>query len=142
MKISKPEQGRRRDFIPGMVTGLLGLLLAVGAQTFARPCVHADGSAAVCAGVRTWLTLEGGLIAVLAGISVIRPIPAVQAAAAVCGLLAALTPGVLVPICRHDTMACRQVTQPTALVLGILIMAVALCRTVMTLSAKKRGHDA
>ena len=132
----------RRNIVFGMITGILGLLLAVGAQTFARPCVHADGSAAACAGVRTWLTLEGGLIAVLAGISMIHPHQAVQAAAAVCGLLAALTPGVIVPICRHDTMACRQVTQPTALVLGILITAAALCRTAMTLAEKKRGFRA
>ena len=52
--------------------------------------------------------------------------------------LAALTPGTLVSICKSDMMACRQVTRPTALVLGILIMIVAGGWMVLTMMAKKR----
>ncbi len=129
---------KKRDIVFGLTVGILGLLLAVGAQTFARPCVHADGSAAVCAPVKTWLTAEGGLIAVLAGLSMIRPGAVTQALAAAGGLLAVLTPGVLFPICRADAMACQRVTRPTALVCGILILIAALWWLGLTLAAKKR----
>lgn len=128
----------RKNTIFGLTVGILGLLLAIGAQTFARPCVHADGASAMCAPVKTWLTAEGGFIALLAGISMLRPHPVPQALAASGGLLAALTPGVLVPICKMDTMACRQVTRPTALVLGILILAASVIWMAVTLAAKKR----
>ena len=129
---------KKRDIAFGLTVGALGLLLAVGAQTFARPCVHADGSAAACAPVKTWLTVEGGLIAIMAGISVIRPNFLAQGFAAVGGLLAILTPGVLVPICKSDSMVCQRVTRPTALVCGILILAAALWWLGLTLAAKKR----
>ena len=129
---------KKRDMIFGLVTGILGLVLAVGSQTFARPCVHADGSAAICAPIQTWLTAEGGIIAVLAGISMLRGHAAGTFLTAACGLLAALTPGVLVPICKLDTMACRQVTQPTALVTGILTAAAGCWWTVLILREKKQ----
>ena len=129
---------KKRDIAFGLIVGILGLVLAVGAQTFARPCVHADGSAAVCAPVKTWLTVEGGLIAVLSGLSMIRPNTVTQGIAAAGGLLAALTPGLLIPICKSDMMACRQVTRPTALVIGILVGIVSLWWLVLTLTAKRR----
>ena len=129
---------KKRDIAFGLTIGILGLVLAVGAQTFAAPCVHADGSAAMCAPVKTWLTVEGGLIAVLAGLSMIRPGALTRALAAAIGLLAVLTPGVLVPICGSDMMACRQVTRPTALVIGILILIAALWWLALTSAAKKR----
>lgn len=129
---------KKRDIAFGLAVGVLGLVLAVGAQTFARPCVHADGSAAVCAPLKTWLTVEGGLIAVLAGLSMIRPGAAAQGLAAAGGLLAILTPGLLVPICRADTMACRQVTRPTAIVTGVLILIIALWWLALTVRAGRR----
>lgn len=129
---------KKRDIVFGLAVGILGLVLAVGAQTFARPCVHADGSAAVCTPVKTWLTVEGGLIAVMAGISMIRPNVLTQGFAAVGGLLAALTPGTLVPVCKSDMMACRRVSGPTALVCGILILIASLWWLALTFAAKKR----
>lgn len=129
---------KKRDIVFGLAAGILGVVLAVGSQTFARPCVHADGSAAVCAPVKTWLTVEGGIIAILAGISMLRSNAVTTALAAVCGLLAVLTPGVLVPICRHDAMACRQMTQPVALVLGILILIAGCWWTALILYKRKQ----
>ncbi|MBR4457466.1 MAG: DUF4418 family protein [Clostridia bacterium] len=129
---------KKRDIAFGLIVGILGLVLAVGAQTFARPCVHADGSAAVCAPVKTWLTVEGGLIAVLSGLSMIRPSAVAQGIAAAGGLLAALTPGLLIPICKSDMMACQRVTRPTALVIGILVGIVSLWWLALTLTSKKR----
>ena len=128
----------KRSVIFGLVVGLLGLALAIGAQSFARPCVHADGSAAMCGPVKTWLTVEGGLIAVMAGLAILKPWPLFHAAAALGGLLAALTPGILVPICKSDTMRCQMVTRPTALVLGVLIILTAGCWFVLTVFSRKR----
>ena len=129
---------KKRNIVFGLTVGMLGLALAVGAQTFARPCAHADGSAAMCAPVKAWLTVEGGLIAVLAGFSMLRPNAVTQGLAAAGSLLTILTPGALVPVCRADTMACRRVTQPVAFVLGVLILIMALWWLVLTLRAKKR----
>ena len=88
--------------------------------------------------MKTWLTVEGGLIAVMAGITVIRPSSLAQGFAAIGGLLAILTPGVLVRICKADSMACQKVTRPTALVCGILVLAAALWWLGLTLATKKR----
>ena len=129
---------KKRDIIFGLITGILGLVLAVGVQTFAKPCVHADGSAAVCAPVKTWLTVEGGVIAALAGISMIRHNVWTQGLAAVTGILAVLTPGIMVPICKMDSMACRKVMQPAALVLGILIAVAAAWWAAVTLAAQRK----
>ena len=129
---------KKRDIILGLVTGFFGLILAVGAQTFARPCVHADGSAAMCAPLSSWLTAEGGIIAILAGLAMIRPHPLFQGLQAVGGLTGALMPGVLVKICASDAMRCRQVTRPTALALGVLILITALWWMILTLIDKKR----
>lgn len=129
---------KKRDMVFGLAVGLLGLLLAIGAQTFARPCVHTDGSAAMCAPVSAYLTVEGGLIAVLAGIAMLRPHPVLQGLAGAVGLLSCLTPGTLIPLCRAEAMRCRQVTQPTALVLGVLILAAALGWLCLTLLQRKR----
>ena len=128
----------RRSIIFGLTVGILGLVMAIGVQTFARPCSHPDGSAAMCAPVKTWLTVEGGLIAVLAGISMIRPNLITQGLAAAGGLTVMLTPGTLVSICKYDTMACQQVTRPVALVLGILILVASASWMAVTLTAKKR----
>ena len=129
---------KKRDIVFGLVTGMLGIFLTVGVQTFARPCVHADGSAAMCTPVRTWLTGAGGAIAVLAGISMLRPNTVTRILAAAGGLLAILIPGILVPVCKADTMACRQVTQPFALVTGVLILIAALLWTVVSAVAGKQ----
>ncbi|MBR4501459.1 MAG: DUF4418 family protein [Clostridia bacterium] len=128
----------KKDIAFGSAAAFLGIVLAVGAQTFAHPCVHADGSAAVCAPVKIWLTVMGGVITALAGVSFLRPhwvSPCLTAAAAI---LVILIPGCIVPVCRADTMRCRLVTCPTALVSGVLILAVSLWRLALTLNAKKR----
>lgn len=129
---------KKRDIAFGSVMAFLGVVLSVGVQTFACPCVHADGSAAVCAPVKTWLTVMGGVITALAGVSFLRPkwvFPCMTAAAAI---LVILIPGVIVPVCRADTMRCRLVTGPTALVLGVLTLAVSLWKLVLCLTAKRR----
>lgn len=46
--------------------GAIGLVTAVGVKTFLRPCVHADGSAAPCAGAGQLILVLGILLA-LAG---------------------------------------------------------------------------
>ena len=130
---------KKRDVVFGSAVAFLGILLTVGVQSFAGPCVHADGSAAVCAPVKTWLTITGGLIIVLSGVSILRPhwvFPCLTAAAAI---LVILIPGGILPVCRADTMRCRLVTSPTALALGVLILTVSLWKLALILTAKRRG---
>lgn len=127
---------KKREIIFGLIVGLLGILLAVGAQTFAQPCAHADGMG--CTQSKNWLTVIGGAIAVCAGVSVLKPNPVTQILAAVGGLAAILTPGVFVKLCMVETMPCQMYTRPFALVIGILIGLLSLCWLVADLTAKKR----
>ncbi len=128
----------KKDIAFGSAAAFLGIMLSVGVQTFAGPCVHADGSAAVCAPVKTWLTVMGGAMAVLAVISVIRNGLLFRCLTAAAAIFVILIPGSIVPVCRADMMRCRMVTCPTALVLGILSLAVSLWWIALFLTAKKR----
>lgn len=115
----------------GLAIGILGLVLAIGAQTFAKPCDHDTA-------LRTWLTVEGGLIAVLAGISMIKPNLVTQALSCLGGILTALTPGTLITICASEQMHCRMVTRPTALVIGIVVAVLACWWLALTAINQKR----
>ena len=129
---------KKRDIIFGLIIGALGVVLAVGAQTFAHPCAHADGSAAMCAPTKTWLTVAGGLIAVLAGVSMLRPRPWAQSLTALGGLAAILVPGVLVPLCAASAMRCRAVTKPFALVTGVLVILLSAWQLALILAERRR----
>ena len=132
---------KKRDIAFGSVMAFLGIMLCVGVQTFAGPCAHADGSAAVCAPLKTWLTVMGGVITALAGISFLRPCWVFPCLTAASAILVILIPGGIVPVCMADTMRCRLVTCPTALVLGVLTLVVSLWKLALCLTAKRRGTD-
>ena len=124
----------------GIPVTLLAAVQAIGAKTFLKPCVHADGTAAACAGAGTWLLALGAATAVIGAVLLFaggRKAEALLSGLALAGgLLIMLTPGTLTPICSMSAMRCRLVTRPAALVLGALI---ALCALVsLALSLRKR----
>ena len=107
------------------LTAFLSAVLAVGSQTFLRPCVHEDGSASVCTPAGTLLLVFGVAAAVLSlarlagvGRGTRLLLSALTLAA---GVLIILTPGVLSPLCMMETMRCRMITKPAAQVAGTLI---------------------
>lgn len=129
---------QKRETVFGLMIGVIGLVLAVGAQTFAQACVHADGSAAVCTPSGTWLTVTGGLIAVLSGLSMLRPGLFTFILPGIGGLLAILVPGTLVSLCASPVMRCQAVTRPFALVMGVLVMVLSAWHAVLLLAQHER----
>ena len=121
---------------------VLSLLLTVGSQTFLRPCVHEDGSPVPCGRIGTGLLLIG-IGCVLLGFLLLIRVPKMRAVlfALVCcgGMITALMPGTLMPVCAMDSMRCRMVTRPAALVLGILIAACGLVGLGRELAARKKS---
>ncbi len=126
----------------GVGTAALGLITAVGAGTFLRPCVHADGSASVCAGAGAWLLWLGILTAAAGILTAVLPGRTVRAgtgaAAAGVGVLILLAPGTLTPLCTMASMRCRMVTRPGALVLGVLIAVCGAVSLVTGLNMKRK----
>lgn len=123
---------KKRNLVFGLMIGLIGIVLALGAQTFAKPCLH-DRK------LMTWLTVEGGAVAVLAGIGMIKPGLISPFLAAIGGILAILTPGTLMKICADEVMRCQVYTKPTAVVTGALIVVLSLIW--FGLELKHREHS-
>ncbi len=123
---------KKRDYVLGLAIGVLALALAMGAQTFAKPCAH-DRK------LITFLTVEGGAAAVLAGLCIIKPNLILTALTEISGLIIILTPGVLVKLCTAETMRCQMITKPTAIVAGVLIAVLALVWLCLLLRDRKRA---
>lgn len=121
---------------------VLSLVLAIGSQTFLHPCVHEDGSPAPCGGVGTGLLLTGIGCALLGFLLLIR-VPKMRtvlyALACCAGVITILIPGTFLPVCGMDSMRCRMVTRPAALVLGILIAVCALVGLGRELAMRKKS---
>lgn len=108
---------------------VLCLLLAVGPVTFLKPCGAHDGAYASChwAGnvifaMGICLTLEACLLAfgnnaLRAGVSICMAMQAV---------LTALIPGVIVSLCKMETMHCNLIMKPGTLVLSVLIFVLSV----------------
>jgi len=116
--------------------GAIGLVTAVGVKTFLRPCVHADGSAAPCAGAGQLILVLGILLALAgAGMALARGRGRTILAG---GLLLlslglVLAPGTLLPVCGMAEMTCRLVTRPAALVAGVLAGLLSLAALIGTI---------
>ncbi len=122
---------KKRELCFGLLTGILGLAVAVGAGTVAKPCPHDEA-------LVRWLTVEGALAAVLAGISMLKPNWITQAITALDGICILLTPGTLVRICASEQMRCRMITRPVAIVSGVLIAVLAVWWLALSEKEKKQ----
>ena len=120
---------KRKPTVLCIIVLILAVLLAVGAATFAGPCVHDDGTVAACH--NAGMALIGLGIAAMV-VSILRLFLPRNTAngilagiAGVLGLLAAILPGTALPLCMMETMRCQSIMHPYALVLGILIFILA-----------------
>ena len=133
---------RQRPWVA--VSFVAAVLLAVGALTFAGPCVHDDGSVAACHAA-AHAVVACGVIAAMASLAALFPrnvrtawcLAFVSAAA---GLFAAVSPGTLFGLCMMQTMRCWTVMKPFALVCGGVVFLCALIGAIALL--RKRGGDA
>lgn len=101
---------------------IFAAVIAVGSVTVLGPCVHPDGSAGLCADTGKALLIDGCVMAILAILIMLvnrRGIRMTLFAAALCAAVTGiLLPGVIMPLCKMDTMHCRAVMQPSMIILS------------------------
>lgn len=126
----------RTSNVPAIVLVVLGVAFAVLVATVAGPCVHDDGSVSACSTSGNVLLGMGVAVAVIALARIFVPAKGVAralgVAAAVLGVAIAVVPGTFTPLCMMETMHCRAVMQPTAMVCGALVAIVAIVDIVRT----------
>ncbi len=101
---------------------IFAAVIAVGSVTVLGPCVHEDGSKGPCADAGRALLIDGCVMAILAILITMvnrRGLRMALFAAALCAaVIGILLPGVLMPLCKMDTMHCRAVMQPSMIILS------------------------
>lgn len=129
-----------------IVVVIVAALIVVGVLTFAGPCVHEDGSEAMCTSAGRGILILGIAALIAAVVRLFTPKLAKAALAvvdAVLGAGIALLPGTLVPLCMMETMRCQAVMKPTATLLGIVLAIASAVAVVQALrgDAKPRRSD-
>ncbi len=130
-------QDMKKQTVPGMILLILGIVAALGSQTFLSPCVHEDGSFGACHWAGQMLLGLSCVIGVLGILSLCfqRIRTGVYVSALPVCVLGILTPGTLIDLCRMSTMRCRMLMQPAMIILFSLAL---LCAAIgALLSAKK-----
>ena len=113
----------------GCLILLMFVVIAAGAVSFLTPCVHDDGTAAVCAGAGRMIGATGCLTAALGLLSLLAASHRMKAgiflSTAATAVLGILIPGTILPLCKMPEMRCRALMRPamTILFAGILIAA-------------------
>ena len=122
---------------------VLAAVIAVGSFTVFGPCVHEDGSEAACTAAGRAILVDGCLITVLAILTFLLRTPSARIilfAASLClAAVGILLPGTLFPVCRMDTMHCRAVMQPAAIILFAAAAAVSAGGILAERSRVRRG---
>ena len=120
-----------------IIVAVLGVVLVLGAMTFAGPCVHDDGSTSMCRTAQIAIIAGGVAAAVLSVASLLvgnsKAVGVLSIVAAACGVFVAVAPGNAFPLCMMATMHCRLVMQPFAQFAGIAIAVVSLIAGVRAL---------
>lgn len=122
-----------------IVALVIAVLLSIGVLTFAGPCVHDDGSAAVCHGAANAVLAAGiigcvaALMSLLARNAKLSGICALIVAC--CGAFAAAAPGTLFSLCMMQTMRCWTVMRPFALVCGVTLCLCAVIAAIRSFAS-------
>ena len=100
---------------------ILAAVISVGSVTVLGPCVHADGSEAVCSRAGRAILIDGCVLAGMAVLLFFLRTPTGRTAVLFFALCASAVgialPGTLFPLCRMDSMHCRAVMQPATIIL-------------------------
>lgn len=120
----------KKTIFPALALLILGLVVAIGSQTFLGACVHEDGSFGACHWASRAILGVGGLLAVLALLALITQDAGKRAglylAAIPTAILGILTPGTLIDLCMMDSMRCRALMKPAMTILFALALVAAL----------------
>lgn len=103
---------------------VLGILAIVGLFTFAGSCSHDDGTLAACFNSATGIGGAALFMVAVAMFGLFEVTPNVRIIIGLLivllGLFIAFAPGNILPLCMMETMQCRAIMQPFAMVVGIL----------------------
>lgn len=112
------------------VAAILAVVAAVGVRTFIGPCVHEDGAFGPChfagqavLGISVLIAAEGAAAALIKSGGTRRGLMMAMSASSV---LAMLTPGILIGLCKMDTMRCRAVMRPSVMAIFALTCVISL----------------
>lgn len=110
----------------GVAMMAVSVLLGVGVLTFAGPCIHDDGTVGACVSSAQGIMGAAVMLVGIALVELLVPHPLVRgicaALALALGLFALFAPGNALPLCMMQTMPCRAVMQPFAMVCGAAIV--------------------
>ena len=125
--------------IPAMV---LGLLIAVGPQTFAHVCRVQEGKMPMACHYTAHAALGVGIIIMVLGLCALLFNNAgiragINIAVALLGVLVICVPTVLIGVCKGAMMHCHMVTLPTLIVLGVLTIVFGVIAVVMNARADR-----
>ena len=137
----------RRKITPlGVSLVVICAFLAIGVATFAGPCVHSDGSKAACAEAGTLLLVIGVAAALTAlarfFVSSKTASATLAAVVAILGLVAAIVPGNMLPLCMMAEMRCNAIMHPFGMVLGGLACIIAIIDLVIVTRSSRTGRSA
>lgn len=135
-------EDKKKIGVLDLVLAAVPLVALIAVRTFAGPCVHDDGTAAMCVpagdGIM-WVSMAAVIVAIL---RLFVPGKAARIALAVVvaafGLVIVLMPGTIMPLCMMETMHCQAVMKPTAMVLGVLTVIVGIACIVISARAGKK----
>ncbi len=147
---------KRKISVSACIRFLLGLLLAVGCQTFFSPCVHEDGTFSTCHWAGVMLSGLGVVLAVLAFFAIVISLmgsagrlqgfaaslsgglqAGISLAMTVTAVFAALVPGGLIPLCLMNDMRCNAVMRPAAMLLSAAVALISLLDVFFLLRRKE-----
>ena len=122
----------------------LTLLYFIGTLTFLSPCgPKEDGGFMTCHWAGQALKGVSCLMAAIAAMALAARNAAAKrglmTALVPAGVLAALVPGRLIGLCMMNSMTCRAVTQPAALVFGLAVAVLALIEAIRLLRAERQA---
>lgn len=131
-----------KQSIPEIIMTVISLVILFGSFTFFAACPVAEaGSVMSCHYAQVMVTAFGGLLTVLSLMALLVPDRKVKGGicigAAFVSVLTALTPAVLIPLCKMPQMHCRLVMQPFTILLASLTAAVAVTAAILHLKRKK-----
>lgn len=132
-----------KQSIPEIVMTALSLVILFGSFTFFAACPVADeGSIMSCHYAQVMVTAFGALLTVLSLAALLIPDRKVTAGicigAALVSVMTALTPAVLIPLCKMPQMHCRLVMQPFVILLASLTAAASAFAALINLKRKKQ----
>ena len=116
----------KKSVIPAVILLLISVAVIFGSQSFLSPCVHEDGTFGACHWAGQSLLGLGCVTGILAALALRsrRARPGIYLSVLPVCVLAILTPGTLIDLCRMSAMRCRMVMQPAMI---ILFSAALLC---------------